>query len=167
MTQTKTVDAIRFLTADHKLLRGLLSDLESTTDRGAKKRSDILSRLQAAIRAHAKVEEEIFYPAFQHAAKSKEDTAKFLEATEEHGLVDIVLPDLEGTSPTSEVFGAKAKVLKDLIEHHAKEEEDEMFPRARKLLGKQRLGDLGAEMAARHEQLLAQNSGTRKTRSRR
>ncbi|HTF87876.1 MAG TPA: hemerythrin domain-containing protein [Planctomycetota bacterium] len=167
MAQTKTIDAIRFLTADHKLLRGLLSDLESTTERGAKKRSDILDRLQAAIRAHAKVEEEIFYPAFHDAAKSKEDNAKFLEATEEHGLVDIVLPELEATSTTSEVFGAKAKVLKDLIEHHAEEEEEEMFPRARKLLGKQRLGDLGAEMAVRHEQLLAEHSGARKTRARR
>jgi len=100
------------------------------------------------------IEEEIFYPAYKRAAETRENAIPYFEAQEEHALVAIVLPELEATSPSSEVFGAKAKVLKDLIEHHADEEEDEMLPKAKKLLGKERLGELGAEMAARKEELL-------------
>ena len=62
-------------------------------------------------------------------------------------MVDMVLPEIKGTSVESEQFAAKAKVLKDLVEHHAEEEETEMFPRARKLMTRDELLRLGAEMA--------------------
>jgi len=156
---TRVQDAIALLTSDHETVRDLLSQLEETTDRGSKKRMDLLQRLGVEIRVHAKIEEEIFYPAYKGAAKNKEDSKLFFEATEEHGLVDIVLPALEETDPTSEPFGAKAKVLKDLIEHHAEEEETEMFPKAKKLLGKERLKELGAQMQDRKEELTAELSG--------
>lgn len=77
----------------------------------------------------------------------------FYEATEEHHVVDLVLPELKKTDPSSPVFGAKATVLKELIEHHADEEEKEMFPRARKLLSKDELVDLGARMEKRKKAL--------------
>jgi hemerythrin-like domain-containing protein len=152
------LDAIALLTSDHETVRELLSQLEETTDRGTKKRMDLLQKLGVEIRVHARIEEEIFYPAYKAATKSKEDAKLFFEAAEEHGLVDIVLPALEDTDPTTEPFGAKAKVLKDLIEHHAEEEESEMFPKAKKLLGKERLKELGAEMEARKEELTAELS---------
>lgn len=161
MQTTHAIDAISFLKKDHKVLRDLLSALEDTTERAAKKRRGILGQLGAAIRAHAKSEEEIFYPAFRKAAKTREDEQKFLEATEEHALVDVVLPDLEATKATSEVFGAKAKVLKDLIEHHAEEEEEEMFPRAKRLLAKDALAELGERLAARHAEILEAESKPR------
>jgi hypothetical protein len=66
---------------------------------------------------------------------------------------ELVLPDLQDTDVTSEAFGGRAKVLKDLILHHAEEEEEELFPRARKLLGKERLEELGGEMEARKSEL--------------
>ena len=91
---------------------------------------------------------------YHEAERSKEDNKIDLEANEEHALVDIVLPLLEGTDPTAEEFGARAKVLKDLIEHHAEEEENEMLPRAKKLLGKERLVELGAQLTARKEELM-------------
>jgi len=62
-------------------------------------------------------------------------------------VVDTVLPELKSADPASETFAAKAKVLKDLVEHHAEEEETEMFPRARKLLGRGELVRLGEELA--------------------
>ena len=62
-------------------------------------------------------------------------------------MVDTVLPELKSADPASETFAAKAKVLKDLVEHHAEEEETEMFPRARKLLGRGELVRLGEELA--------------------
>jgi hemerythrin superfamily protein len=152
-SKTQDQDAITLLTEDHDLVREMLTELAETTDRAAKKRLELLQRVGVAIRAHARIEEEIFYPAFKDASKTKEEAKLFFEATEEHGLVDIVLPELESTDPTTEQFGAKAKVLKDLIDHHADEEEGEMFPKARKLLGKTRLAELGSELAERKSEL--------------
>ena len=64
-------------------------------------------------------------------------------------------PDLVATAPASEKFSGRAKVLKELIEHHAKEEEKEMFPRARELLSRDALAELGERMAERKKQLIA------------
>ena len=159
-------DAIALLEQDHATVRSLLSQMEETTDRGSKKRMELLQKIGLEVRVHAQIEEEIFYPAYKEAAKTKEEAKLFFEATEEHGLVDIVLPDLEDTDPTTEPFGAKAKVLKDLIEHHAEEEEEEMFPKARRLLGKAQLVQLGGRLAARKAELKEQLASTPRSGSR-
>jgi len=97
---------------------------------------------------HTKIEEEIFYPAFHDAARSPDEHI-YYEAIEEHTLVDIVPPALKSTKVETKEFGARAKVLKDLIEHHAEEEETEMFPKANKAIGVARLRELGRQMQAR------------------
>jgi hemerythrin-like domain-containing protein len=56
--------------------------------------------------------------------------------------------------PSNEHFVAKAIVLKELVEHHIKEEEEEMFPQVREALGRARLQEIGEEMLARKEQLM-------------
>jgi hemerythrin-like domain-containing protein len=157
-------DAIQLLTEDHDKVRNLLADFAETTPRGAKTRVQLLEKIGKELRVHTQIEEEIFYPAYHRAAKTHEETKLYFEATEEHRLVDIVLPELEGTDPTSEVFGARAKVLKDLVEHHADEEEEEMFPKAKKLLGKERLLELGVQMEARKEELMEGDGGMRAAR---
>jgi hemerythrin-like domain-containing protein len=63
------------------------------------------------------------------------------------------LPEIKETDTDSEEFGAKAKVLKDLVEHHAEEEETEMFPRARKLMDREELVRLGGELAKAKESM--------------
>ena len=78
------------------------------------------------------------------------------EALEEHRAAgELVLPDLMETEVASDQFGGRAKVLKDLVEHHAEEEEKEMFKRARELFDRAQLAELGERMAARKEELLA------------
>ena len=149
----KASNAISLLEADHAKVRKLLSELEETTSRGVKKREELLEEIASEVRVHARVEEEVFYPAFRRAGKANEDEKMFFEAAEEHGLVDIVLPALEGTDPASELFSARAKILKDLIEHHAEEEETEMFPRARELMSGDLLGDLAVEIEQRKGEL--------------
>jgi hemerythrin-like domain-containing protein len=62
-------------------------------------------------------------------------------------VVDVVLPEIKGTDAGSDEFAAKAKVLKDLVEHHAEEEETEMFPRARKLMSRGELVELHDRLA--------------------
>lgn len=150
-----TMNAISLLKADHKKVKGMLDDLESTTERGPGKRKKLLAKIKTELEAHTTIEEEIFYPAFLKAVKEKEDRAMFFEAVEEHHVVKVVLPELMATDPTSEKFGAKAKVLKELVTHHAKEEEREMFPAAKKVLSDDKLEQLGERMAARKKELLA------------
>jgi hemerythrin-like domain-containing protein len=149
------VDAIQLLKNDHKDMRAMLSALESSTTRAAKKRSMLLQKIKANLVAHTTIEEEIFYPAFKEAGKKSDDDKMYFEALEEHRAAgDLVLPDLLNTDPSSEKFSGRAKVLKELVEHHADEEEKEMFPRAKKLLGRPELMDLGARMDERKRQLL-------------
>jgi hemerythrin-like domain-containing protein len=139
-------DAISRLEDDHRRVRGLLAELEQTTEKSAAKREKLLATIEQELRVHTKIEEDVFYPAFFDAARSGDDKELYYEAVEEHHVVDLVLPEIKGTDPRGEPFAAKAKVLKDLVEHHAGEEEEEMFPRARKLMPRERLVELGAQL---------------------
>jgi hemerythrin superfamily protein len=148
-------DAISMLKADHKKVRALLEELEKTTERAPKKREKLLGQIETELRVHTNIEETIFYPAFRDAVEKKEDREMYFEALEEHHVVKMVLPEIRSTDPASEPFGAKAKVLKELVTHHAKEEEREMFPEAKKVLDKEALVELGARMQAKKKELLA------------
>jgi hemerythrin-like domain-containing protein len=146
-------DAITLLKDDHKKVKGLLAQLEKTTERGADRRRKLLGQIETEVKVHTTIEEEIFYPAYRDAVKKKDDRELYQEALEEHHVVDLVLPELKDADPAGEIFGAKAKVLKELIEHHAEEEEKEMFPKARRALGAAELRELGSRMASRKRTL--------------
>jgi hemerythrin superfamily protein len=151
------MNAITLLKEDHKKVRGLLAELEATTSRGIKTRTELLAKIAREIEVHTTIEEEIFYPAFKAAGEKNDDDKMYFEALEEHRAAgDLVLPDLLATDPGSECFGGRAKVLKELVEHHAGEEEKEMFPRARALLSADELTQLGARMEQRKAELMAQ-----------
>jgi hemerythrin superfamily protein len=145
--RTAENDAIALLKADHKKVRSLLGELENTSARATTRREELLQTIERELKIHSKIEEEIFYPAFREAAEKHNDKRLFYEALEEHHVVDAVLAELKEAEPSSDQFGAKAKVLKDLVEHHAEEEETEMFPRARKLMGHEKLAELGTRLA--------------------
>ncbi|MGH8233758.1 MAG: hemerythrin domain-containing protein [Rhodanobacteraceae bacterium] len=149
------MDAIQLLKADHRKVRELLDKLADTTARGEKTRTALLGRITTELEVHTQIENEIFYPAFKKAGEKDGDAKMVFEAREEHRTVgDLVLPDLNKTSPGSEQFSGRAKVLKELVEHHVKEEEGDMFPRAKKLMSKDQLEALGDKLAARKQQLL-------------
>lgn len=148
------INAISLLKADHKKVKGLLEELESTTERGAAKRKKLLGKIETELKIHTSIEETIFYPAFREAVRKKEDREMYFEALEEHHVVKLVLPEIAGTDPASEEFGAKAKVLKELVTHHAKEEERDMFPEAKKVLSEEELQELGARMQASKDKQL-------------
>jgi hemerythrin-like domain-containing protein len=157
--KTQDKDAIALLKEDHQKVRGLLSELEETTERASDKREKLLATIEQELKIHTKIEEEIFYPAFRDAAQKKADKDLYYEALEEHHVVDLVLPEIKETDADSEEFGAKAKVLKDLVEHHAEEEETEMFPRAQKLMDREELLRLGGELAKAKESMAAGSTG--------
>jgi hemerythrin superfamily protein len=148
-------NAISLLKEDHKKVKALLEELADTGDRATRKREQLLGEVALEITVHAALEEEIFYPAFLAAAKKKETETLYYEAQEEHKAAKVVLADLQRADPSTPSFHGKAKVLKELVLHHAKEEEDEMFPQARELLSKEELADLGAKMETRKQTLLA------------
>src|SRR5437773_2435145 len=142
-------DAISLLKKDHEKVRGLLKRLESAADRGDDRAEKLLAQVDREVKIHSQVEEEIFYPAFKEAARTKEENKLFFEATEEHHVVDLVMPEVHEAEGGDEDFAAKTKVLKDLIEHHAEEEEKQMFPKAKKLIGREELQELGRRIKAR------------------
>lgn len=148
---TARPDAIALLKADHRKVEELFSQLEKTTERGADRRTRLLGQIEGEIKLHMRLEEEVFYPAFRDAVKKKDDKELYHEAHEEHHVADMVLGELKALSPTDETFGAKAKLLKELIEHHVEEEEGKMFPKARRAMGTEGLRQLGEEMASRKE----------------
>ena len=140
------MNAIELLKADHKIVKDILSQLSSSTDRAVKKRTELLRKLEMEITVHTSLEEEILYPAFKEAG-GKDEAEMYYEAKEEHRTVDsLVLPDLKVTDPSAPEFAGRVKVVKELLEHHIEEEETEMFPLAQKLLGKAALDELGAQM---------------------
>lgn len=148
-------NAITMLKADHAGVKRLLRELEETSDRATKRRESLVSQIERELKMHAQLEEEIFYPAFLNATKGEETEDLFYEAAEEHHVVDLVLPALKAANPKSHEFAAKAKVLKELVEHHIREEEKEMFAAARQLFDDDELRSLGDMMLARKESIEA------------
>ncbi len=148
-----TKDAIELLTADHNKVKALLKELTDTTTRAEKTRPKLLEEIEQELKIHTAIEEEIFYPAYKEAGESDQDEPYF-EAVEEHRTVsELVLPDLKKTEPTSEKFSGRAKVLKELIEHHINEEEKEMFKQAKKLMSSEELKTLGEQMKKKKDAL--------------
>jgi hemerythrin-like domain-containing protein len=144
-------DAISMLKEDHDKVKKLLNQLDSTTERGVKTREELFTKIKQELHMHEAIEEEIFYPAVKEHPKMKD---LVLEAYEEHNVVDMVMREIEGV-PFEETWGAKPTVMKENLEHHIDEEEDEMFNQARQVFESHELIELGSQMRARKEELQA------------
>ena len=144
---------ITMLKADHVKVKGLLRQLEASGSRSTKERERLVRDIERELKVHSQIEEELFYPTFKKVSEKTESEELFYEATEEHHVVDMVLPALKAANPKSHEFEAKAKVLKDLVEHHIREEETEMFVEARKLMDDEQLRALGDLMQTRKEMI--------------
>ena len=143
------MNALTMLENDHKKMRKLLEELESTTERGIRTREELYSTIKGELLVHEAIEEEIFYPALKEHPKAEDIV---LEGYEEHHVVDVVMAELEGLPVDHESWGAKAKVMKENVEHHMEEEEGEMFKQARSVFDADELEELGERMAARKAQ---------------
>lgn len=147
-------NAISLLKQEHEEVKKLLNKLMETSEGAVKTRSDLLEKIATKLRAHTKIEEEILYPALRDAGSDKEKKM-YYEAMEEHRAVeDLVLPDLEATDPASNEFAGRAKVLKELLEHHIEEEESELFPDVEQLFDPSQLTSMGEKMADLKQQYL-------------
>ena len=134
------MNAFSLLKADHEKVAGMLETIEGTTERAVKGRDELFARLKEELDLHAKIEEEIFYPALEEAEETRDIT---LEAYEEHRIVKLLLAELEAEAKDTEEWTAKFTVLKENIEHHVEEEEGEMFKKARQALSEEDIENLG------------------------
>lgn len=147
------MNAIDLLTEDHERVKDILTRLTESTERAVKTRAELLQKLEMEVTIHTQLEEQILYPAYKEAG-GKEELKMYYEAKEEHRAVDsLVLPDLKVTDPGSVEFSGRAKVCKELLEHHIEEEESEMFPQARELFDEARLEEMGQQMSELRDRL--------------
>jgi hemerythrin superfamily protein len=144
-------DAIALLKADHAAVSQLFDQYEST--HSTPKKKSLVAEICTALSVHAQIEEEIFYPAVKAALKDK---LLVPEATVEHSGVKDLIAQLEGAEPDGEMYDAKVKVLSEYVKHHVKEEQTEMFPKAKS--SSLDLVELGAQLAARKEELMAETA---------
>lgn len=149
--RTKSQDATALLRADHKVVSGLFAQYEDA--RTATQKKKLVAQICTELSVHAQVEEEIFYPAVKRALKDKELVP---EATVEHATLKDLIAQVEGIEPDGEMFDAKIKVLAEYVEHHVKEEQNEMFPKAKAT--DLDMMALGAQLSERKAELMAERS---------
>ncbi|MBC5816272.1 MAG: hemerythrin domain-containing protein [Candidatus Eremiobacteraeota bacterium] len=148
-------DAIELLKADHRKVEALLKEIQELPDTAHERRASICAQVSRELKAHDKIETTIFYPALK--AKTTPDTEprdEVLEAYEEHANIAGMLEKLAVTAPTDESYNAKLQVLGELVKHHVKEEEHEMFKQARELLSESELKELGERIEREKQQLV-------------
>jgi hemerythrin-like domain-containing protein len=138
--------ATALLKKDHVTVKKLFRDFEKVGERGEKRKQDIFNKMHGELDRHAKIEEEIFYPAMESVPGADEMVE---EAKQEHQVVKDLLSEISGLDPGDDEFDAKVKVLTENVEHHIEEEEGEMFPKARRVFSRAELEDLGARMEER------------------
>lgn len=149
-----TSDPIQMLKDDHEKVKGMFQEFESADNTGKQR---IARQAIMELEVHARLEEEIFYPAF---LKNVHEEFIAAEAEEEHHVAKVLMeelkPMLEGT-PTVH-FEAKFMVLAENVRHHIEEEESEMLPKAQQM-DAGLLRQLGEQMMRRKQELMSQMGG--------
>jgi hemerythrin superfamily protein len=146
------MDALKLLTADHNRVRGLFTRFQS-----AHESDDLAGASQLAVtileelEIHTAIEESVFYPAVHDL--NDEIRELVVEGLEEHAVAHDLMGDIREVPPDDERWAAKVKVLIENVEHHADEEEAEMFPKVRSACEATMLEDLGERLEATKREL--------------
>ena len=149
-------DAIKLLRADHAEVKKLFAEYDklAKAEADASEREALALDICNKLTVHAQIEEEIFYPACRDVLQDQDDLLD--EATVEHASAKDLIAQLQSSSPDDDMYDAKVKVLGEYIDHHVKEEQNELFPKVRPKLDRKELGE---QMQARKEALLARLDG--------
>ena len=146
------MDAIALLTGDHNRVRGLFEQFKS-----AKEKDDTATMQEVAalifenLDVHSTIEEKTFYPTITEASEKVHELVT--EGVEEHNVVKTLMAECQSIEAGSEEWVAKVTVLIENVEHHAEEEEKEMFPKVRSALGAEKLTTLAEQLTADKKQL--------------
>jgi hypothetical protein len=146
------MDAIQLLKKDHKEVKALLKEFDHLRGRAKQKQHSVVMQICAALTIHAQIEEELVYPVFKEL-RSQDIKDLVREAAEEHQVAKTLIGELMALSPDVEQYEAKTTVLGEYVQHHVKEEEQELFLKAQKQLSAKRLAELGEKIAARKQAL--------------
>lgn len=139
------------LKSDHDKARSLLAQIAAMSDRASKSKEKAFEQLKEMMTAHSRAEERVFYSALKSSEDAKDEV---LEGYEEHHLVDVLLREISRLAPGEERWKAKFSVLKENIEHHAEEEEEQIFDKARQVLSDEEAEELGRKFVAARDRLL-------------
>ncbi|HUQ76945.1 MAG TPA: hemerythrin domain-containing protein [Burkholderiales bacterium] len=149
--QARQADAIDLLKRDHAEVKKAFKDFEKAKYKDPKAGKEFLASICKAITLHAKLEEEIFYPAVRARI---DDDDLMNEAQVEHNSAKQLIADIEKMAGDDPMLKGTATVLAEYIQHHVREEENEMFPKAKRL--KLDLQGMAEQMLARKEELKGQ-----------
>lgn len=147
------MDALKVLKQDHQKVKTLFGEVESLGDRANAQRKKLFQQIDEELTVHSQIEEKIFYPEFRRHAQDSEEKEEVLEAYEEHNIVKNLIHELEDLDPKDETYKPKLEVLKELVEHHVKEEEGTMFKMAREMFEKDELDELGERLMQAKEDM--------------
>jgi len=160
MPSSTPKDACHLLDSDHRAVKKMFKEYEELTSSKARdareRKMDLAREICLQLTVHAQLEEEIFYPALREAMR---ETELLDEAEVEHQTAKDLIAQIEAMEDSEEIIDAKVKVLGEYVDHHVKEERNEIFPKARS----SRKLDLVAmrdELEARKAQLLEEMTAT-------
>lgn len=140
------MDGLELLRSDHDKVRGLFDQFRSASnDDDATRMDELCQEIFHELEVHTSIEEEIFYPAIKNVG-GEELIEQTDESQEEHHVVDVLMGEIRELDPGEAAFEAKMKVLMENVEHHAQEEEEEMFPRVRELMSDHELQTMGSDL---------------------
>jgi hemerythrin superfamily protein len=146
------MDALALLTADHNRVRGLFHRFKDAKERSATEEMRTLQQeIFTDLDVHTTIEEEIFYPWVTDLSEEIAETVE--EGIQEHHVVKVLMGEIRGIDPGDEQFAAKMTVLIENVEHHAGEEEGELFPEVRSAADDDVLEELADRMEARKQAL--------------
>src|SRR5215216_6658749 len=151
------MDPFELLKTDHRKVEQLFTELESASGKG---KLQVFEQIKTELELHTHIEEKIFYPALEEPEETHDLT---LEAYEEHAVVKKLLSELSRARTANEEWEAQAKVLRENVEHHVEEEENELFPKAGSALGEEEIADLGNRM--QEEKVRKQRGSTKSSSS--
>lgn len=151
-----SIDAIKLLTDDHKEVQALFKAYQQLVDDDGEDdlRGQLAQDICGKLTVHATIEEEIFYPAARGSMSDREGDDLLDEAEVEHDSAKDLIAQISAGAPSDDLFDAKVKVLGEYIAHHVKEEESELFPKARK--SDLDLLALGDELSSRKAELMVE-----------
>lgn len=139
------MDALQLLKADHNTVRELFEQFKEAKEaKDTTQLGEVQRKIFTELEVHTAIEEEVFYPEAEAVGEEAEELVK--EGVEEHHVVKVLMEEIAELTPDDDAWVAKMTVLIENVEHHAEEEEEELFPQLRKVFGEERLQSMGAKL---------------------
>lgn len=142
---------------DHENVALIFKKIDSMkSQETAQTHEQLFKELSTELELHAKVEEDIVYPVFKKHGETRQIVE---ESVREHKEIDRLLSELKGMRPDDQKWMGKLDELQGKVEHHVKEEEEQLFPQGRKIVSEDQAQQLGETVENKKEELRGQRSG--------